>query len=424
MTRDESGAVLSWDDDNRIKSWSSDALTIVMDYDAIGRRIAERIYIASGLSESRCFVWEDWRCVREVDVINNRMLDLTIGKDLAGTLTEAGGVGGTVAIATYDAVQTNVNYVFCDGNGNIRLQYNANTFTATVIQCGPFGESSQENGNLTGGDSYGFSSKRYDPVSTLTYFGYRQYLGRHGRWPTRDPIGEAGGQNLYCFVGNDPINGFDAYGLEKCITDTPSKFELSQSEYLGPVKVNLSLSLNPEHTVCDTCCPDGRRVKDETYKTAIEGALEVSGGPLSWHSGARVGIWRSSIDVWLGIQVFAKTSGQVEGGHKTDKCNGVDYLQGEPICLSVSIGAGISIGGQLSGELQRQIGGRWTTVLSGSLGAYGTGQVQGELKRCYHPTRGWGPGTFCLKYDTSLNLDLFIVNFSIPGPEGEKCWSF
>ena len=38
-------------------------------------------------------------------------------------------------------------------------------------------------------------------------------------WPSRDPIGETGGINLYEFVGNDGINGFDRLGL---ITVKPS----------------------------------------------------------------------------------------------------------------------------------------------------------------------------------------------------------
>ena len=33
------------------------------------------------------------------------------------------------------------------------------------------------------------------------------------RWLTLDPIGEAGGINLYQFVGNDPVNGVDPWGL-------------------------------------------------------------------------------------------------------------------------------------------------------------------------------------------------------------------
>ena len=34
-----------------------------------------------------------------------------------------------------------------------------------------------------------------------------------GRWLSRDPIGEEGGQNLYGFVANTPINAVDQLGL-------------------------------------------------------------------------------------------------------------------------------------------------------------------------------------------------------------------
>jgi len=34
-----------------------------------------------------------------------------------------------------------------------------------------------------------------------------------GRWPTRDPIGERGGVNLYGFVGNGGVNAWDYLGL-------------------------------------------------------------------------------------------------------------------------------------------------------------------------------------------------------------------
>ena len=47
----------------------------------------------------------------------------------------------------------------------------------------------------------------------VTDYGYRYYDPVTGRWPSRDPIGEEGGMNLYGFVGNDGVNGMDVWGL-------------------------------------------------------------------------------------------------------------------------------------------------------------------------------------------------------------------
>jgi uncharacterized protein RhaS with RHS repeats len=43
-------------------------------------------------------------------------------------------------------------------------------------------------------------------------YGYRYYNPQLGTWPSRDPIEEDGGVNLYGFVGNDGLNKFDYLG--------------------------------------------------------------------------------------------------------------------------------------------------------------------------------------------------------------------
>ena len=43
---------------------------------------------------------------------------------------------------------------------------------------------------------------------------YRYYDPLTGRWPSRDPIEERGGMNLYGFVGNDGMNRMDILGLD------------------------------------------------------------------------------------------------------------------------------------------------------------------------------------------------------------------
>jgi RHS repeat-associated protein len=53
----------------------------------------------------------------------------------------------------------------------------------------------------------------YDP-SQVRYYGYRYYDPVTGRWPSRDPIGERGGVNLYGMVRNEVVNRLDYIGLE------------------------------------------------------------------------------------------------------------------------------------------------------------------------------------------------------------------
>jgi uncharacterized protein RhaS with RHS repeats len=47
----------------------------------------------------------------------------------------------------------------------------------------------------------------------MSVYGYRYYDPVTGRWPSRDPIEERGGLNLYGFVGNQSLSGYDYLGL-------------------------------------------------------------------------------------------------------------------------------------------------------------------------------------------------------------------
>ncbi len=58
-------------------------------------------------------------------------------------------------------------------------------------------------------------SKINDFLGRVAYYGYRYYDPITGRWPSRDPIGERGGINLYGFVGNDGVGQWDLWGLMK-----------------------------------------------------------------------------------------------------------------------------------------------------------------------------------------------------------------
>ena len=83
----------------------------------------------------------------------------------------------------------------------------------------PFGKRMSKTGTLD--QPYMFSTKEYDEQTGLSYYGYRFYNTSTGKWTTRDPIGEAGGVNLYGFVGNDPVNWVDPLGLKTWMCEKP-----------------------------------------------------------------------------------------------------------------------------------------------------------------------------------------------------------
>jgi RHS repeat-associated protein len=57
------------------------------------------------------------------------------------------------------------------------------------------------------------------PVDSLYYVRNRWYDPQFGRFINEDPIGHAGGENLYAFGGNDPVNASDPSGTMDCHTE-------------------------------------------------------------------------------------------------------------------------------------------------------------------------------------------------------------
>src|ERR1700730_1653619 len=60
---------------------------------------------------------------------------------------------------------------------------------------------------------FAFTGHYYHARSGLYLAPYRAYNPSIGRWLSRDPLGEKGGLNLYAYVGNDPVNRVDPFGL-------------------------------------------------------------------------------------------------------------------------------------------------------------------------------------------------------------------
>lgn len=57
----------------------------------------------------------------------------------------------------------------------------------------------------------------------MVQYEFRNYFPEIARWDSRDPLGEQGGLNLYAFVGNNPVNWVDPWGLRIQIMGDPTQ---------------------------------------------------------------------------------------------------------------------------------------------------------------------------------------------------------
>jgi RHS repeat-associated protein len=219
-----------WDAENRPKAMTMTNLVGVpnaqrfrleLGYDWLGRRLAKTVKTWTGTEFANPvttrFVYDlsadqagGWRLLAELDADNNIVRSYTWGLDLSGTLDDAGGIAGLLFVTQHPGLTT--HFACYDGNGNVVALVDTTSTVSARYEYGPFGEPIGLRGAFAETNPIRWSTKYMDAETELVCYGNRYYSPSLGRWISRDPIEEQDGNNLYAYVGNNPVNGIDPLG--------------------------------------------------------------------------------------------------------------------------------------------------------------------------------------------------------------------
>ena len=183
---------LHYDPENRMTANTGGSQTNA--YDGDGLRAWKQIG-----SSKRYFLYDGTQPVEEVSSSGTLIATTTFGAN---------------GLVSRRSSNSSTFYAF-DERGNVAQRLNSSaavtvselydaygTRTATAAQPDPFG--------------FGGQAGYYTDTETgLILCTHRFYSPLDGRWLTRDPMGYAGGVNLYGYVGNDPVKWVDPSGYDQ-----------------------------------------------------------------------------------------------------------------------------------------------------------------------------------------------------------------
>ena len=115
--------------------------------------------------------------------------------------------------STYTFLRDQLNSVvgLVDESGTIVESYDYDAFGNITV----YNAEGIEINRSAFGNRYTFQGREIDWDTGLYNFRARWYDAETGRWISKDPLGIAGGLNLYEAFGNNPVNFIDPFGLEK-----------------------------------------------------------------------------------------------------------------------------------------------------------------------------------------------------------------
>lgn len=184
----------AWDAENRLvkitQLTNNTQLASEFMYDGFGRRVQIVEKNNGTPTSTKQFVWSGAQMCEERDLNNN-----VTKRFFAEGEQNAGGIN---------------LFFFRDHLGSVREALGPAGAIRARYEYDPYGRRTKVAGNLEA--DFGFTGYYVHQPSGLQLALYRAYDADLGRFINRDPIGEAGGMNLYDYVYNNPIGNVDPDG--------------------------------------------------------------------------------------------------------------------------------------------------------------------------------------------------------------------
>ena len=200
---------VEWNAENRPVRWTCGDRVLLMAYDRMGRRVRYVEMTGGETNRVATFLYDGYLCIARTE---NGTTDRFLWNPTEPVATRplAMVADGAAYLYVHDA-NKNVSELVNARTGGIAAHYDYSAFGRTLVAAGP----------LAHRNPFRFSSEYADDATGLTYYNYRHHDPVHGRWLSRDLMGETDCANLYVFSCNakDPIDILGLYKFDSGCND-------------------------------------------------------------------------------------------------------------------------------------------------------------------------------------------------------------